>query len=572
MMKKAIPLILFFLHLVNTEGEVKTENNPTDANNKPKEGEAQNQTTGPSKANDAIDENPDWVEEGKESTCNLELLHSYKLFPINKENEDHTNYLCPYISQDCCSFNSQKMIQVLWVRISQPRLQRVLTKHLFHIESIINHLKDVFDLFVSNELPEHEKYSAECLESINDMHKFIDKNVPEKLDFFYENIKKGFNILYKFKKQFYCEICNQENQEYYNVFDKQVKYSNNFCAGLSGDFKDISWFLNYELIEYYETIRNYILCYKEKNYLLTTELYKFQFDREELRTIAECRDHKMCQKYCNKYSTTDLPEFFIGKEKDLEEMKFFLDHNKPDNRGFFTKDIELTEDQLLEQELDELEMSREDKKFEKAEKEASGVDLDEGGKKDFFDDATPSEQVQWELYKNSFDMHRKKMVKKKMAKLRRKVMAEYEEVNVYENFLTMTHSKLNLIEFKTKLEDKGLNPYTYLDKENLFKTNANLTLFNVEISNTVKELQDLNETDIIEKMVNVTKMMNDDPSATQQMQSYIEAKIFKNMTEAKANLIENPYINIEVEGEGEFSLLKSVGIVLITVILNVNLF
>ena len=324
-----IAIILFNLSLVSAE--LQTSEQPKTG--PIVEGEAgKNASNDPNKvlpaqdANSSILDEPEGLEKEKTS-CNLELIHAYKMFPFNNETENYLNYLCPYVFNDCCSFNSQKMIQVLWIRISQPRLQRVLTKHLFHIESIINHLKEVLHLFEVNELPEHEKYSAECLESLSDMRQYIDKNLQEKLDFFYENIKKGFNVLYKFKKQFYCQICNQDNHDFYNLFDKQIYYSKEFCAALSADFKDISWFLNYELVKYYETIRNYILCYKEKNYLLTADLYKFKENTDELSKIAKCRIKNECEEFCNNYSTTDLPEFFIGKENKLERTGKMVSEN-----------------------------------------------------------------------------------------------------------------------------------------------------------------------------------------------------------------------------------------------------
>ncbi len=38
--------------------------------------------------------------------CNNELVNSYRLFPFEISENSHSNYLCPYIGDDCCSFNS----------------------------------------------------------------------------------------------------------------------------------------------------------------------------------------------------------------------------------------------------------------------------------------------------------------------------------------------------------------------------------------------------------------------------------------------------------------------------------
>lgn len=69
-------------------------------------------------------------------------------------------------------------------------------------------MKDLLGLFENAFLPLNEKYSAECLTSMDDMTVFVNTNLSEKLDEMYEAIKKKFNLQYKFKKQFYCNICN----------------------------------------------------------------------------------------------------------------------------------------------------------------------------------------------------------------------------------------------------------------------------------------------------------------------------------------------------------------------------
>lgn len=96
--------------------------------------------------------------------------------------------------------SSQKLIQILWGRISKPRLQRTLTRHLHHIEKIIAYIKDLLKLFETNFLPLSEKYSAECLTSMDQMTQYLESNLPKKLDGIYEDIKKKFELLYKFKK------------------------------------------------------------------------------------------------------------------------------------------------------------------------------------------------------------------------------------------------------------------------------------------------------------------------------------------------------------------------------------
>ena len=56
------------------------------------------------------------VEHGEGDSCQEEIIHSYRLFPYRPDKPKEKNYLCPELKNDCCSFNSQKLIQVLWAR------------------------------------------------------------------------------------------------------------------------------------------------------------------------------------------------------------------------------------------------------------------------------------------------------------------------------------------------------------------------------------------------------------------------------------------------------------------------
>ena len=478
------------------------------------------------------------------SICNQELIESYHLFPFEENGKEIKNPICPYIKNDCCALSSQKMIQNLWGKISQPRLQRQLTRNLSEIEKILNHMKNILNLYKNNILPKKEKYSAECLTSIDLMSEFVDENLSEKFEFFYEEIKEKFDILYKFKKQFYCTLCDSENQNYFKIYDKFIYFDLEFCHKFSEDFKNISWFLNYELIKYFQTIRNYILCYRDRNYLLIQNLYKFVLDRKELKDIAECRDNHQCLDFCNRYDFTDLPDIFIGKIDQLEQMSTFLEENKADDRGFIKKfDSENPEEGEEGEEGAEGETKNE-------------VDFEGTEKVDFFKDASTKkslnslEEIQWEFYKNSFDLHRKRSIKKQMLVIREKVKKEFSDITLYQNFLTINEPKLNLETFHIKFQSSGINFYTHFNKEKLFTVNSFLDLYiDGDIDNTINELKDMNETDILDKIVDTTKLIKEGKEGPEDMQKFLENKIFDEMEGDKNYLVEDPFV--EKSGDQE---------------------
>lgn len=460
------------------------------------------------------------------SLCNSELIESYRLYP-STTSENPKNFICPYIKNDCCSISSQKMAQNLWAKISQPRLQRKLTRNLSEIEKVLKFMKNILGLFERNILPKKEKYSAECLTSVDLMGEFVKQNLEEKLDFFFEEIKEKFDVLYKFKKQFYCNICDYGNQEFFMVYDKVISFDLEFCTKFAMDFKDIAWFLNYELIKYFQTIRNYILCYRDRNYLLIQNLYKFILDRTDLKDIVECRDNNQCLNFCNKYSLMELPDIFIGKMDQLEQMSIFLEENKADDRGF-----------LKAEELEEG-------------KEEENTEVDDTIEKvDFFKDESAKksmnslEEVQWEFYKNSFDLHRKRSIKKQMLNIREKVKKEFSDLTLYQNFLTINEPKINLEAFHIKYKTKGLNLYKNFNKEKLFQVNSFLTLYkDGDVDNTINELKDMNETEILDKIVDTTKLIKEGKEGPEDIQKFLENKIFGDLEGDKHYLVEDPYLD-----------------------------
>lgn len=69
----------------------------------------------------------------------------------------------------------------------------------------------------------------------------------------------------------------------------------------------------------------------------------------------------------------------------------------------------------------------------------------------------------WDFYKSTFDLHKKRLIKKKMSKIKSKVSKEFDEKLLHQNFITTNDGKIDLDSFHSKLAPSGLNPYDYLD-------------------------------------------------------------------------------------------------------------
>lgn len=481
-------------------------------------------------------------------SCTADLVHSYRLYPSKDVRLTDPFYICPFVEKSCCSFDSQKMIQILWIRISQPRLQRILTHSLSSLEFIISSLKGIMGVYGRNRLPKNKKYSAECLQSLDDMQELIDANLGATLDEMFEQVKLGFNDLYKFKRQFYCDICNQANHGFFNVVNKRVDFSVSFCQKFAEDFVPISAFLTFDLIRHFKTVKNYVQCYTSKNFLFLPSLDDFRVAGEDKFVIDQCRDKRVCAPFCQRYSLTDLPDILVGNKDNYDRMVFFLKHHKPDPSGYFTSEpdyVKKYNEMLLQEHLENL---------RDAGRPVDAEDENKLNAKMFFEqqnlkrEAKPGnaqeiEKAMMDLYKNSFEFFRTKFVQAKMKQIKARIAEEYDDKMVRQNFLVTNDAAINLDEYRVRLMQDGLDPYLLLDQEKMYITNANLTLFTKEITNTVADLLYLNETKIMDQMVETGKLMQTNGQAKEAVASFIKSKIFEKEAESQNYLVENPYLD-----------------------------
>ena len=80
---------------------------------------------------------------------------------------------------------------------------------------------------------------------------------------------------------------------------------------------------------------------------------------------------------------------------------------------------------------------------------------------------------------------------------------------IHESFITAFDPKIDLNTFRTNFEKDGYDIFDYIDMEDLYVVNDDLTLFSTNQTSVVNELKNLNETDILSKIVNITKVMKD---------------------------------------------------------------
>lgn len=130
-----------------------------------------------------------------------------------------------------------------------------------------------------------------------------------------------------------------------------------------------------------------------------------------MKDISNCKEKQECNEFCHRYSHTRLPPIFIGNIEHLEEIHDFLRKNPVSTDGFLEEEPE-EEEQQDEKKIQNQEESEKKDFFAENPEENSNNDLDNSV---------------WDFYKSTFELHKKRLIKKKMSKIKMRVNKDFDE-------------------------------------------------------------------------------------------------------------------------------------------------
>ena len=164
-------------------------------------------------------------------------MATYNIDPSPYEVSEE-NLICGELAHNCCSLRAQHNIFNKW--INNDERKKMVSKYRMMLRTYLQ----LFEIFQSTEtmaqmvidnLPGVDEESGEaqiespCQKMSNKILKHLfSKNLAE----FQKAITNAFNFLYTSRRGFYCSICDQESQQFYNTSSGVITVSHEFCNDL----------------------------------------------------------------------------------------------------------------------------------------------------------------------------------------------------------------------------------------------------------------------------------------------------------------------------------------------------
>lgn len=163
----------------------------------------------------------------KATSCNQMFMESFDVLGQTNLTLDR-NYLCPGVSSNCCSYQSQLEIYKKWIVSGE--------KH--KIKSFYSEFPKVFDriyaAFEQIESIAEKVIDATLLvagSNCNRLASVIFQNRPSLLrEKVVDAARTATNFLFKAREGLYCSICDGDNHRFYNNTDFTFTESFKFCA------------------------------------------------------------------------------------------------------------------------------------------------------------------------------------------------------------------------------------------------------------------------------------------------------------------------------------------------------
>lgn len=264
-------------------------------------------------AADAADEHPP-------QECRLPLLYSYGVLSAGAVNR--TSELCgDAIVSTCCTKTSEDVIMNFWKNVNRVKIKQYIEGYVWLFKGILNHYQ-LYKLKAQKVL-EYPGSPSTCKQHAESfIASYLDRSDIEK---YTTTLIKAYENLADTRKAFYCALCNADSQEFFNLQERTVTFSQVFCHKLVANTMEQIWTRN----EVYMTIFNSmnVLAECDPNSEYDPEPYSvdMRMGVADANKVQKCYDSYVtkdqkdprvffddCSDFCGGYSLTAATELFEG--------------------------------------------------------------------------------------------------------------------------------------------------------------------------------------------------------------------------------------------------------------------
>ena len=155
---------------------------------------------------------------------------------------------------------------------------------------------------------------------------FLDMNLKLIIQYF-SNVKMSLNKILSMKSTLYCSICDANKQRFFKEKAGEIIVSRTFCRNFLKTEKDYFTFMHVILIEFLNSILQYLACYETDARVFEFPYPSFMLRyTRRIKYVQKCLNsvddkknfYKNCYMICRQFSLTKFSTFFEG---DMEMLK-----------------------------------------------------------------------------------------------------------------------------------------------------------------------------------------------------------------------------------------------------------
>lgn len=266
--------------------------------------------------------------------CNAELIESYGMIALQTP-EQMTLEMCPTVSVSCCQKHTQLSMYANWIHNNEKKKVDVRYKNL---GVVYNNL--LLTLAKINHIAEDVKKAmilkkvANCKILADRVTNFEIEKISRKI---VENLDKYEEFFIESYGGFYCSICDNENQPFFDVKRKEVHFSEKFCRDIVENTLPTLLFFHVSVVKYFNLVSKFITsCNSRGDYKTDAEVkkeYLFATSPKIKHELTECRNYRnhkswfvYCKDICTNFKIAEFNDFFEPHIDQIEDYTHFLEH------------------------------------------------------------------------------------------------------------------------------------------------------------------------------------------------------------------------------------------------------
>lgn len=256
----------------------------------------------------------------KHFPCQNTLLYSYGILNSGPTNEEST--LCGDSKVDtCCSKISEEIIMNFWNNNNKVKIKQYIEGYVWLFKAILNH----YQLYSmkAKRIIEYPGSNHVCRESAQFL---IDSYIAkDDIEMYTNKLLKVFENVAFTRKGFYCMLCNNENQEFFDIEKKTVTFAKKFCQTIVESSLNEIYIRNKVYMPIFNAMSVIAECDPNSEYVPETYTIDMKLETNDENKVAKCYESYYelrqtdprvyfddCSDFCGAYSLTKATEIFEG--------------------------------------------------------------------------------------------------------------------------------------------------------------------------------------------------------------------------------------------------------------------